>query len=204
MTTSISAIVLTAGASSRMGKPKALLEWNGSTFLETICSKLAKLEIPTVVVKSPAKELITPLPPLLRGNSGIFMTENPRPEDGILSSFRCGLRKLKSKEANVMLCLVDHPAVNQETYKKLCSNAQKDKIVIPVCDGRHGHPVIFGADFVSELLEKECPEGAKTIVKSHPESVLEIEVDDRGILMDIDTPEEYEDAKLGGRINRSP
>ncbi len=196
---SISAIVLTAGASSRMGKPKAFLEWNGSTFIETICSNLSKLNLLQIVlVTSPTLVKTTPLPhqhsPVFAFLRGIYWTENPRPEDGMLSSFRCGLRKLKSKKTNVMLCLIDHPAVKQETYKKLCNNAKKDKIVVPVYKGRRGHPVIFGADFICELLENECPEGAKTIVKSHPESILELEVDDKGILMDIDTPKEYETA----------
>ena len=194
MSFTVSAIVLTAGFSSRMGKPKAFLEWKGSTFIEIILSNLCKLNLLQIIlVKSPTLLKTTPLPPFLRG---IYCTENPCPEDGMLSSFRCGLRKLKSKETNVMLCLIDHPVVERETYKKLCDNAQKNKIVVPIYKGRRGHPVIFGADFICELLEKECPEGAKTIVKSHPESVLEIEVDDKGILVDIDTPEEYEVEKL--------
>ena len=191
MALSISAIVLTAGASSRMGKPKAFLEWNGSTFIETICFNLSKLNLLQIVLVS---SISIDIKRQLKPTKNIDWTKNPHPEDGMLSSFRCGLRKLKSKNTNVMLCLIDHPAVEQETYKKLCDNAKKDKIVIPIYKGRRGHPVIFGADFICELLEKECPEGAKTIVKSHPESVLEIEVDDKGILMDIDTPKEYETA----------
>ncbi len=186
MTTS--AIVLTAGFSSRMGKPKALLEWKGLTFIEIILSNLAELEIPTIVVSNASIDIFG----RLKSTKNVDWTENHRPEDGMLSSFRCGLRKLKSKNTNVMLCLIDHPAVEQKTYKKLCNNAKKDKIVVPVYNGRRGHPVIFGEDFINELLEKECPEGAKTIVKSHPESILEIEIDDIGVLMDIDTPEEYE------------
>ena len=188
MSLSISAIVLTAGASSRMGKPKAFLEWNGSTFIEIILSNLADIKIPTIVVSNASINIFC----RLKSTKNVDWAENLRPEDGMLSSFRCGLRKLKSKKTNVMLCLIDHPAVEQETYKKLCNNAKKNKIVVPVYEGRRGHPVIFGADFICELLEKECPEGAKTIVKSHPESVLEIEVDDKGILIDIDTPRDYE------------
>ena len=191
MTLSVSAIVLTAGASSRMGKPKAFLEWNGSTFIETICSKLNKLNLFKIVLVT---SISIDIKCRLKSTKNIDCIQNPRPEDGMLSSFRCGLKKLKSKNTNVMLCLIDHPAVEQKTYKKLCKNAKKNKIVIPVYNGRRGHPVIFGADFISELLEKECPEGAKTIVRTHPESILEIEVNDKGILMDIDTPKEYETA----------
>jgi molybdenum cofactor cytidylyltransferase len=89
-----------------------------------------------------------------------------------------------------MLCLVDHPAVKGRTYQKLVAAARKDRIIIPVFNNKKGHPVIFGADFIDELLEKECPEGAKTIVRSHTDKILEICVDDPGVLLDIDTPKD--------------
>ena len=95
-----------------------------------------------------------------------------------------------------MLCLTDHPAVKAETYKSLIENAKKNKIIIPKYNDRRGHPVIFGADFISELLENDCPEGARSIVRAHSESVKEIYVDDSGILLDIDTPEDAEKAGI--------
>jgi len=189
MSLPISAIILTAGASSRMGKHKAFLKWNGLTFLETICYNLSKQEFLQIVLVSNSS--INNFCQL-KVAKNVECIENLHPEKGMLSSFRCGLNRLKFKSTNVMLCLVDHPAVEHETYRKLCKKARKNKIVVPVYKGKRGHPVVFGSDFISELMKRECPEGAKTIVKSHPESVLEIKVNDKGILIDIDTPKEYE------------
>ena len=186
---STSAIILTAGKSSRMGKPKALLKWNGKTFLENIYQNLEKAGAKKIVIVT-NKSIYS----LIQPSHFPVLAINPNPEQGMLSSFRCGLRALESTAANVMLCLTDHPAVKAETYKILIENAQKNNIIIPKCNGRRGHPVIFGANFIPELLENDCPEGARTIVRAHPESVKEIYVDDSGILLDIDTPAEAKKA----------
>jgi len=246
---SLSAIILAAGKSSRMGRPKALLKWQGKTFLENICVNLIKAGVENIVVVTnssinkkcmPRANEVTRKAWSCRGrlakpfqagqgdssnplssrmsrskhreggaqSAGVcnlptfplshFLTYtiNPNPEQGMLSSFRCGLRALESTDANVMLCLTDHPMVKIETYKSLIKAARKDKIIIPKFNKRRGHPVIFGADFISELLENDCPEGARTIVRTHPESVEEILVDDSGILLDIDTPEEARKAGI--------
>ena len=190
----ISTIILAAGASSRMGQPKALLKWKNKTFLENICHNLSDAGTEEIVIVTSVSidkkcRLIT------TKNVDIIKVINPHPEQGMLSSFRCGLRALKSSGRNVMLCLTDHPMVEVETYRTLFSAAKKNKIIIPKYKKRRGHPIIFGSDFIPELLEKDCPEGARTIVRAHPEAVEEILVEDAGILLDIDTPE---DAKQAG------
>ncbi len=233
---SLSAIILAAGFSSRMGRPKALLKWKGKTFLENICENLIKADVENIVIvtnSSIDKEcrLMKPFRAGQNGSSNPLSSRmsrskhregvaqsagvcnlptfapsnlcfertfviNPNPEHGMLSSFRCGLRTLDLLNTNVMLCLTDHPAVKAETYKSLIENAKKNKIIIPKYNDRRGHPVIFGADFISELLENDCPEGARSIVRAHSESVKEIYVDDSGILLDIDTPEDAEKAGI--------
>jgi len=205
----VSAIILAAGASSRMGKPKAFLKWKNKTFLENICHNLSNAGTEKIIIvtnKSLLSDILSfnpneypnpkfnSLPSSQHSHIPTFAI-NPHPEQGMLSSFRCGLRVLKSSDKNVMLCLTDHPMVKVETYKLLFSVAKRDKIIIPKHKNRRGHPVIFGADFIPELLEKDCPEGARTIVRAHPEAVEEILVEDAGILLDIDTPE---DAKRAG------
>jgi CTP:molybdopterin cytidylyltransferase MocA len=181
------AVILAAGASSRMGTPKALLHWQNSSFLEKIYRSCRTAGITDIVVVTGAD------------SAAIYDThhhldtvwmENPCPEQGMLSSVRCGLKTVPD-DVNIMLCLVDHPAVKIETYRKLISVAAADTIVIPVHTGRRGHPVIFGSDFILELLTGDCPNGARSVVRNHPEAVLEIDVVDPGILWDIDTPEEY-------------
>ena len=219
---SLSAIILAAGFSSRMGQPKALLKWKGKTFLENICNNLSCAGVEEIVIvtnSSIDKECrLMKLFQNWQGGSSQPTLQawqpshlhtltlshpcykrgfviNPNPENGMLSSFRCGLCALESLNTNVMLCLTDHPAVKEDTYKSLIENAKKNKIIIPKYNDRRGHPVIFGADFISELLENDCPEGARSIVRGHLESVKEIYVDDSGIILDIDTPE---DAKKAG------
>jgi molybdenum cofactor cytidylyltransferase len=190
----VSTIILAAGASSRMGQPKALLKWKNKTFLENICHNLSDAGTEEIVIVTSAS-IDKKCRLLTTKNACPAFIINPHPEQGMLSSFRCGLRALKSSDRNVMLCLTDHPMVKIETYKLLFSVAKKNKIIIPKYKNRRGHPVIFGADFIPELLEKNCPEGARTIVHAHPEAVEEILVEDAGILLDIDTPE---DAKKAG------
>jgi len=215
----VSAIILAAGASSRMGKPKAFLKWKNKTFLENICHNLSNAGTEEIIIVT-NKSLLSDISSFNQNEYPISNTEypnpkfnslpssqhshiptfaiNPHPEQGMLSSFRCGLRVLKSSDKNVMLCLTDHPMVKIETYKLLFSAAKKDKIIIPKYKNRRGHPVIFGADFIPELLEKDCPEGARTIVRAYPEAVEEILVEDVGILLDIDTPEDAK--KVGVKV----
>jgi len=191
---SVSTVILAAGASSRMGQPKALLKWKNKTFLENICDNLYQAGTGEIVIVT-SISIGQKCRLLMTKNADTIFAINPHPEQGMLSSFRCGLHALKSSDKNVMLCLTDHPMVEVKTYRILFSAAKKNKIIIPKYKNRRGHPVIFGADFISELLEKDCPEGARTIVRAHPESVEEILVDDDGILLDIDTSE---DAKAVG------
>ncbi len=175
-----------------MGRPKALLDFHGKTFIEEILNNLAAAAIsPILIVTSGSNDIKCRLQSTINAD----WTFNPHPEDGMLSSFRCGIRALGPEKRNIMLCLVDHPAVKLETYKALASRATRDRIVIPVYKGRRGHPVVFGSLFVRDLLEGECAEGARSVIRAHPEAALEVHVDDPGVTLDIDTPDEYE--KLG-------
>lgn len=189
---SVSAIILSAGFSSRMGCAKALLNYHGKTFLENICENIPADSIKQlIIVKNPILSFnkISRLK-----NNKISFAVNPQPENGMLSSFRCGLRALDSLSENVMLCLVDHPAVKKTTYEKLISQAENNKIIIPTYNARRGHPVIFGTDFLTELLTGDCPQGAKSVVRRHQNNVKKIQVDDQGVLLDIDTPAEAKNA----------
>jgi molybdenum cofactor cytidylyltransferase len=181
------AIILAGGASSRMGSPKALLLWQENTFLESIHYSCRAAGISTIVIVTGFhNDAIRTAHPNLDAD----WIENTAPEHGMLSSIRCGLSLLSSK-TNVLLCLVDHPAAQVETYRTLITAAQPDRIVIPVFSSRRGHPVIFGADFIPELQEGDCPKGARSVVHAHPDALYEVPVADPGILWDIDTPEEY-------------
>jgi molybdenum cofactor cytidylyltransferase len=191
----IAAVLLAAGYSTRMGCPKALLEWRGRTFLATIHTHLAAASVrPIVVVTGAATDEI------MVAHTGLTVTwaRNPDPSRGMLSSLRCGMRAQRGAAEEidaVMLCLIDHPAVDPSTYVALATRATRDTIVIPTHDGRRGHPVIFGQAFFGELLEGDCTEGARSVVRAHADAVCELPLDDIGILTDIDTPDEYNAAR---------
>ncbi|MCX7002267.1 MAG: nucleotidyltransferase family protein [bacterium] len=188
---SVCALVLAAGFSTRMGRPKALLDWHGAPFLAQICRTLTAAGMSRIIVVTNAtndKECRLQANP---ADAGVVWVINPRPEDGMLSSIRCGLGALGGTRAQVLLCLVDHPGVQAATYRTLAAHAAAGTIVVPTHAGRRGHPTVFGADFIDELRHGACPDGARSVVRAHPDALREIVVDDPLVLADIDTPADY-------------
>ena len=98
-----------------------------------------------------------------------------------------------------MVFLVDHPLVEESTVALLVERFRQTRqpIVIPTFEGRRGHPVLFGRTVFAELFSAPLQEGARFVVRGRPELVDTVEVDDPGILADIDTPEQYENMTRG-------
>jgi molybdenum cofactor cytidylyltransferase len=180
----IGAIVLAAGASSRMGRPKATLTVgpDGRTFVGAIVETLVAVDITAVrVVVSPELDGLTP--------EGVA---NPDPSAGMLSSVQCGLRAFRQPIDAVLVWPVDHPLVRRRTVAAMTA-AFRDgdpPIVVPTFEGRRGHPVLFSARLIPELLAADPSRGAREVVHAHGDR-LELPVDDRGVIEDIDTPDDY-------------
>ncbi|MSP39650.1 MAG: nucleotidyltransferase family protein [Deltaproteobacteria bacterium] len=188
----IAAVVLSAGESSRMGEPKALLSIDGQTFIERIVSalKLSGLERIVVVLGFNAEEMrqkIAHLP--------VEIVVNPHFKQGQLSSLQAAIRHLESdNNCQAMLVhLVDHPYVDPVLVRALLQHFSNSKkvIVVPRHHGKRGHPVIFSRALFSELLNAPLDQGAKAVVNAHRDETLEIDTEDVGITLDIDTPELY-------------
>ncbi|HUX06178.1 MAG TPA: nucleotidyltransferase family protein, partial [Acidobacteriota bacterium] len=192
MTERIAGIILAAGLSKRMGRPKALLQIGGETFLARIVrlARAAGLD-PLRIVVSEHRALIEKALPELADH----LITNDHPELGQLRSLRLGLRSLSQNCTGAMMFLVDHPKMQPATLQKIVRAFKKGKgeIILPVHAGRRGHPVIFGRAVFEELLEAPLDKGARHVVRSRPDRVCEVEVDDAGILADIDTPGDYEE-----------
>lgn len=179
----IGAVVLAAGASSRMGRDKAALTLpDGTTFLEAILATLARLHIPAVVVVAP-------------GGSGAGVVVNPDPSRGMLSSVQCGLSSLPEGIDACLLWPVDHPRVELGTVATIvaASRAHGAPVVVPVFDGRRGHPVLFAGPALEELLRLPLTATAADVVHAHADR-LEMAVGDAGVVLDIDDPQAYEQA----------
>jgi molybdenum cofactor cytidylyltransferase len=183
----IAAIVLAAGKSERMGRPKALLPLQGRTFLDNILSAISQssVERTLVVVGHHRAEIEGHVTP---GTSVIY---NPDYEQGMSTSLQAGIRALPPEAHGAFLFLVDHPLVQFETIELLIKSLAPGQIVLPKFQGRRGHPVLFSSDIFQEILGLTASQGANIVVRKDPSRVVEVTVDSPGILVDIDTPEDF-------------
>jgi len=183
----ISAIVLAAGKSERMGRPKALLPIQGRTFLENILDAISRTSIEdTIVVLGHHRDQIE------RSVSLPSVVFNPDYERGMITSFQAGIRKLSWETAGAFLFLVDHPLVESTTIESMIMNLAPNRIVLPTFDRRRGHPVLFSSEVLEEILALGPSEGANIVVHKNPGRIIEVPVNAPGILVDIDTPEQFE------------
>jgi len=191
----IVAVVLSAGESSRMGSPKALLPISGVPFIEEIVRALkdTKVDRIIVVLGHHAEEIrkgIAHLP--------VTFLVNRDYAQGQLSSLIVAIRSLAAETSTetvdgVLVHLVDHPFISPALVDHMIDRFYETKklIVIPRYGGRRGHPVIFSSRLFPELLSAPLEKGAKVVVHAHQDETLEIETDFAGVTIDIDTPEEY-------------
>lgn len=192
MIMSIYAIILAAGESSRMGSPKALLQIQGKTFLEHLVATLrnAGLHEIRVVLGHDSDKIITQLPDL---NVSFIINENY--QKGQLSSIQAAIRSVPKDCDAIMICPIDRPLISPELIKTLIEAYSKSKppIVIPIFDAKRGHPIIFSSSLFPEVLRAPYDIGARAVVWAHHNEVIEVQTDEEGILLNIDTPELYEE-----------
>jgi molybdenum cofactor cytidylyltransferase len=184
------AIVLAAGASTRMKKQKLLLPFNGKTIIETVIQNiLADLGNNILVVLGShhleIKNQIGKLP--------VKTCMNQNYAEGMLSSVICGFRALPAEANAALVFLGDQPQIPGEVTRlviKAWQNSEKG-IVIPVTNGRRGHPVLIETKYKSEIEKLDPEKGLRQLMEKFAEDVEETECNLPEILRDIDTPEEY-------------
>lgn len=179
-----------------MGRPKATLPWgDDETFVsvELRVMHSAGLSPLVVVCGEHARETQAVLPQ----GVPINILENAAPNRGQLSSLKIALRWLRhdSDAVGALVALVDHPAISSRTVLSLLKHVRPDRIVIPQHRGRRGHPVIFGRDLFPDLLRAPYSEGARAVVRQDPARIVEVGVEDPGVVLDIDTPQELAEAR---------
>ena len=178
-----------------MGRPKALLPIGGKRFIETILTALRQTRIGKilVVLGHKAEEMkphIESWPVTILVNSEYRL--------GQLSSLQAAVRHLMGLPDftgvdGILVHLVDHPYLNPALVDRMIESfyTSRKLIVLPRYQSRRGHPVIFSTQLFSELLQAPLEQGAKAVVNAHRDDTLELETDDAGIAIDIDTPDEY-------------
>jgi molybdenum cofactor cytidylyltransferase len=190
-------VILAAGASSRMGRDKALLPWRGATFLETAMRALADTEL-TIVVAGANADALTPLV----NAAGAYLVQNPRPELGQFSSLRIGLREVLNRGRDAaIITLVDRPGPDRKTVARLQQeflNSPPDIwAVVPQFDGRHGHPFVAGREMMEVFLRAPADTTAREVEHAHQAHIRYLDVDDPLVVCNVDTPEDYQRIRNG-------
>jgi molybdenum cofactor cytidylyltransferase len=188
---SVAGLILAAGKSERMGKPKLMLDFHGKTFLDHIVDEACHSALTEVkVVIGHNAEQVQSRFPNLKGKWII----NPDYERGQLSSIQSGLTFFKNYSLDgIMLFLIDHPFISLKLINQLIDyfDVNRHSIVIPSYSRRRGHPVIFPKSLFEDLWNASPDRGASDVVRRHEKQIFHAEVDNPGILIDIDTPEDY-------------
>jgi molybdenum cofactor cytidylyltransferase len=195
----IDGIVLAAGASRRMGEAKSLLEIEGTSFLEHAIKMLRAAGCRYIVaVVNGDDDWIT----RLADASGAAAVLNEQPNSEQIDSLRLGIANLPDGYDAVLVLPVDFPRVQQSTVEQLLAEYQRAPaaVINPSFQGQPGHPVLFARDVVAELLQPVLPNGARTVIAQHAREARTFEVADEGVLIDIDTPSDYQQyVERGGR-----
>lgn len=185
----LAAVILSAGESSRMGTPKGLLPYRGSTFLEHLIgvTRHPKIGLSRVVLGATADEIRSrvKIP-----SESVVLNFNWR--QGQLSSICAALRTLPGNTTEgILLCPVDHPLITAELVGELVDAFYKRKkhIVLPTYNGKRGHPVIFSRALYSELFRAPADQGARAVVWAHPKDLLEVPTKEEGVVLNLNDPE---------------
>jgi molybdenum cofactor cytidylyltransferase len=189
---SVAGIVLAAGRSSRMGEPKALLRLDGETFLERAIDILVEGGCDGIsVVLGPGEAARQPGE--IARRKGAIPVENPLPDAEQIDSLRVGLTSLPEAAEAAVILPVDHPLAEARTVREIIRafRASGQPIVRPVYNDRPGHPVLFARALWGELAEPALDEGARDVIHAHAEEILDVAIGDRGVSVDIDTPDDY-------------
>jgi len=186
----ICGIILAAGDSSRMGSPKALLDYKGRTFVETICANMRAAGIYdiTIVLGRHAEEIQKNWP----GNCERVVV-NPNPAEGQISSLKIALANMPGYAKAAVMALVDQPMVNDSVYKDLIDVWQKNPgaVVLPRYKGKRGHPLILDASVWPLCQRAPSDKGLHWVIHHEDAKVLDVDVNEESVIMDVDTPEQY-------------
>lgn len=173
-----------------MGRPKALLDAGGRSFVAAVVGALVGGGCdPVLVVVAPGQDDVA----RKAEAAGASVLVNPQPGEGPITSLRMALATLGDLLAGVAFCPVDHPLLKAETVARLV-DAYRDgpaPLALPVVGEKRGHPVIFGPALFPELRDADLEGGARSVVHRHLDEALLVPVSDLGAVTDIDTPEEY-------------
>jgi len=187
----LAAVILSGGSSTRMGSPKALLPYHGRPFLEHLLSisRHPRIGVRRVVLGAHAE-------PIARSVDldGCEVVINDEWEKGQLSSIHAALRSLPPGTDGLLLFLIDHPLISATLVHGLIQHFYETcaPIVVPVFEGKRGHPVIFSAKLYDELQNAPMDTGARSVVWAHNAEVAEFRTAEEGCVLNLNDPQAFD------------
>jgi CTP:molybdopterin cytidylyltransferase MocA len=182
----IAGIILAAGDSRRMGSPKALLDYQGETFVARLTRIFSKFCDPVIVVAGRDADQI-------RGAVMVQVVVNADPDRGQLSSLQTALARLPDTLEAFLFTPVDCPNFEESTVAALLAefHGTAAPLVIPKYRGKRGHPVCVAGSLKREFEILAPTEETRVVVNRHGDAIRYLELDDAGVLADVDNPEAY-------------
>jgi molybdenum cofactor cytidylyltransferase len=186
------AVLPAAGASRRMGRPKLLLPFRDGTIVSALAASLRAAGVdPIVLVTAPGDEELRNW----AREAGLAVAINPDPERGMLSSIREGIKALTPAQRGEILLVspADLPNLRAESILHLLRRMEEARAPLahPTYHGRRGHPLAIAPELIPEIETLDPAVGLRQLRDRHAGSVLEVEVEDAGVVQDVDTVEDY-------------
>jgi molybdenum cofactor cytidylyltransferase len=190
MSAILDGVVLAAGRSSRMQAPKPLLEIGPETFLERTVQILRSGGCRRVYVVVATEE---ELPAALSAAADVEIVINARRESEQVDSLRLAVERLPADTRGVLVLPVDLPLVSPDTARRVgdAFRARPGPLFVPFHNTVAGHPVLLGRELFDDIMHASLEEGVRSLIMSHARTLEEVRVVDPGILIDIDTPDDY-------------
>lgn len=181
------AVILAAGESSRIGRNKLALPLGNQSVLEHAISNFLIESVDEIIV-------VTGKYPHLHTNisPGVRLVHNPDYVQGMGSSVKLGLKSLVLKPDAVFISPADIPLIKRETIEKMINAFTEQSIVIPTYQGKKGHPVLLGKAHIEQCLQEQKEKVLYEVIVKNSDRIVYLPLEDEGILMDIDTMEDYE------------
>jgi len=184
----LAAVILSGGSSSRMGSPKALLDYQGRPFLEHLLevTQNPRIGVRRVVLGAHAEPIARVV--ALHADEIVI---NEEWEKGQLSSLHAAMRSFPAGTDGMLVCPIDHPLISAALVEDLIEAfyASHAPVVLPVFEGRRGHPVIFSAAVYEELEKAPMDVGARAVVWAYAKEVFEVGTTEEGCVLNLNDPE---------------
>lgn len=188
----ITAIVLAAGQSRRMGRPKMLMPWGKTTVLKQVITVIRAAGIQDMIVVTGGEREKVEAELMSESQvRAVFNAEHARGE--MLSSIQCGLREIKAEAEAALICLGDQPQVEERSVRLVCDEFANSRaaLIVPSYRMRRGHPWLMARTWWNDFLDLHAPQTPRDFLNMHAEEIHYVNVDTPSVIEDLDTPADY-------------